>query len=324
VRAAFYLVTAVLVASLAIQSGSSATAPPWSVVGLQAQVPYGSPIAFAVFGPAGQQFSVSINAQPYNSSTPVFSTSYTLPGTNSIANGSSLNLSIPSTILDLGVYQISVSSTSGVPFSQQVVGIVSPVNFSSLPGELSSIWATLNATEAEYAAEGQALSNTHFDYLVAVALNFVIFGILLFVITFTRTRAAETRLGQRLRDGATHAFYTEPWLNWGWNRRPHPTPTGNPASVFVGKWFRDCPTCQTDHTEAGIRKHYSDPVTDDPETTGHGIPNPMRGVHYEASSSLRKLNTRRRAAGDPDPERVARLIDRSDVPMSIDLSDEEN
>lgn len=312
--------TALVLLSLAAQSGMAVGPPGWTLVAPPAQIAFGQPIDFSILGPPGQQVTVAVNAQPYNLSVPIFTNSYTMPETLVNGTASTLNLSIPSTLFDLGRYQLTVQAATGLVLGQPVIELVSPLNFSALPGELATIWATLNATLAEYANTNAALAATQTDYFVSVAANFAFGFIIIVFLTFTRTRAADTRWGDRLRRFGQRLGWGDSGVRFGYDTEsPRDVPPVNPAATFVGKMYPSCPRCTVFQTEAQIIQHYRAPITPDPKTTGHNVPVPIRGIHYTVSNSMRRIVTRARSDADPEPGKLRLILTDPSRPLRVDM-----
>jgi hypothetical protein len=133
----------VILAALAAAGPASTTS--WTLV-VPSQVPQDAPIPIGVVGPSGTGFSIALYAQPFNSSKAVFNYNFVTPS-NSSGVGT-LNVSIPSRELELGPYEVVLSTTTTENVSSGIVNIVNDFNVTQFEQNMTYIFGEIAGLQA--------------------------------------------------------------------------------------------------------------------------------------------------------------------------------
>jgi hypothetical protein len=144
----FSLLALVILVGVVGTGPTSGAAPVWTAE-FDHAVAYGQFINGNVTGPAGGSFSLTVNAQPFNGSTPIIAETYHMS-----ANQTKFNLTIPTAPLTLGEFQLtvaSISDTTGAAtvFFTQVIQILDPLNATQVNQELYQLNQELAALESQ-------------------------------------------------------------------------------------------------------------------------------------------------------------------------------
>lgn len=152
-----------------------------------------------VVGPPNGTFSVAVNPLPFNTSQPVFTGLYELPATAELTNGSAIGeVSLNTTLLGIQGYELRLASSNSTVFGTEVVSVTTGVSYVLIDTEIEQ----LNYGARENASRITSLlwneGNLQNEYLYAVIAGFSETALLVILMYYTRTSAAEKRLGKKL------------------------------------------------------------------------------------------------------------------------------
>lgn len=255
------LALVVLMAGGSVMASSVPGAPQWSFNLTQNSVPTGNPILIDVFGPPNGTFSVAVNPEPFNSSQPVFDQVYQEPAHPSLANGtSSAEVQINTTYIAIEAYQITVANSQGVHIGTPAlvfVTIGTPTQI--LEAQIVQLQYDLseNASRVKSLLYEQTILESYDAYAVGTAAAF--FAITTFLIVFTRTAAAESRLGKKLRKAGRSLTFGGPGYidHTGGFEVPEEPPRPDPEKIWVANL---CDICRLPHTRPKLIEHLMGPI----------------------------------------------------------------
>lgn len=282
--AAFFLV--VLLAGAA--AGTPGYAVGWTMIA-PTQVPLGQTIPVGVIGPANASFDLALYTQPFNTSAPIFDYGFQLP--NNASGVGKLNLSIPTSTLTLGTYNLVLSS-AGANLSTKLVTMENPVNITQIEENMTYIFGELAALGARTTYQGEEIDTLLGN--VAQLRWAVVFEafILVTYIPISEWSRRNPGAASSIPEWWAKRFEREPELSrWG-EGQPGTfavsrdgtavEDTGmdvtsmrlfDPNRVSVGK--ASCSYCSVPKSEAEQVAHLKAGAP-----SGHGIPEPKKGRDY--------------------------------------------
>jgi len=315
------VVLAAAILTLAIVPGAT-TVPtaPWTAETFFHSVPTGVPIYILVTGPPGGGFFVDLYGPPFNGSAPVFSGTYFLGNaTGTGPNGTKFaarNVSVPTTILPVEGYELNVKTSGNVHIATAYLRIIETENLTVLSSEIASMNENFTILTDRQLSLFYNQGNLANQYDTLAAVTGAGFAAVAFAIFFTRTGAAEWRLGRRIRTWFWNRFMAPMHLamTGGWGEAKDIAPIPNEVRIFRGIFFKRCSLCNIDQTEGEIRVHLRAPLP--PNGTGHAIKNPMAGVHYAPYRKTIVTSAERRSQEEPDIRKLRESIEGFHVDLS--------
>lgn len=288
---ALLLVVLLTLTALPLAHGSGNPPPTWGAVLTTVSVPFGQPIGVVVYGPPAGHFGIAVNVQPFNSTSSVLTYSATLPNATNATGYATLNLSIPTTDLDLGPAAVRLfNATSGFSF-WQVVHLTPSVNETGVWNAVQNLWQSENVSAVRQIAELQALYNNNVTIWKLYEWTFVyqtaMTGIVLFALRVSSTPQGRKRYADYLRRIWHKMNYRKGYVS---PLEDHVGPSqARPRLVSVGAAYHslicadaECLVRQTERSiiETIKRVHPS-------------IKNPRRGVHYTLDKKAAKAQAER-------------------------------
>ncbi len=196
-----------LALALAGPTAQATTPPPWKAEFAPAAL-LGSYINGNVTGPAGSTFQVFLYGQPFNDSTPIFNQSFHLS-----TNQTTLNLSLPTSLLTLGAYYIRANGTSPtgatVAIYAGVVRVLDPLNETQINQEIYLLEQENLILQGQVLSLSSQISTYQFQASLLFWVFFTLFAVLLFkeTLQFFLRRARHRLKGAR---EAWTGFWTQP------------------------------------------------------------------------------------------------------------------
>lgn len=256
----------VFLAVFALATTSTATAPvsQWRAY-FDPQVTYGSPIIGFVQGPPHSNFTVYLFAQPYNTSSPIFSLSF-----NFTSNLTNRTIAIPTDTLYVGSYQVVVD-TVAANFAY-IVRVVDALNATQILANMTALQSQQIALEGQILAEQSTVDTVQGQLYWAI---YVVVFAMIYVTVVDSVKAYVTRkpgAARRLRKGWTNLWEELPYRTHAKGWEPLDTveaATPDPERVWISGFCDKCHEILW--TEAAIRQHIVEV---------HEIPEPVRGEDY--------------------------------------------
>lgn len=188
-------------------------------------------MALEVSGPPNGTFIVSVNVQPFNTTSPVYENVSEMPASASLPNGSAvLQIFVPTGSLGVELVMVTLSNATSGVFGTFYVGVLD----GSVTQRLNQQQNDLN----ENASRINALlgdRNLYRNWMVtAIAFTTVLDGFLLYVIFATRTAAREKRWVKKQSQAVGNFAKVKPSVDaTPGHEIPTRTLTGNPSAVWV-------------------------------------------------------------------------------------------
>lgn len=292
--------------------------PTWSYTVTNNTIPTGNYLILDVDGPPNGTFTVTLNPEPFNSSQPVFDQIYQEPKTPSLANGTaSAEVRINTTYFAIEALQVTVANAQGIRIgTPSLVFITVGTATQVLEAQIVQLQYDIEVNASRIQSllyERTELENAD---AWAVGTCAALFAILLFLIIFTRTAAAEKRLGKKIRRvGRAFAIGGPGYIDHtGAFEVPEEIPKVDPDEIWVANL---CPICRLPHTRQKLVDHLMGPT--------HKLTLLECDQYIRVSEDARRrmqhfFETERKEARELQPKGTAKVgLDLTDV---LDLSGE--
>lgn len=229
-----------------------------------------------VTGPPGGAFHVLLASEPFNSSVPIIDAGFHFG-----ANQSVINISLPTTLLTLGAYQLSVNATNasqGTSFVlfTEVLRVLDPLNATQVNEEIYLLTQENLALEGQVAGLSGQISAYRFQADMLFWVFFSLVAFLIFKEWFQSMFRRRRDMMRKVREGWKN-IVTEPRIYTfsGMDPSPIVTPGFNEDRKFVSAY---CPSCRTLRTLDEMVRHLA----------SHGRVEPVLGKDYWESDDIDK------------------------------------
>lgn len=289
----------------------------WTAFAVQSDVPSGEPIFLYVYGPASGTFSVAINEQPFNATPPVSDLTYQLPNETNSTGYAELNVSIPTTMLDYGGLQVTISNATVGPFEFIPMLITEPVNTTTLYKMVESLTFNYTILKDRQTSlqdhQGQEDQDYFFNNITTVVGVVLIFLALI----ITRSRASERQFATRIRAWGHRNTHETVGAHFG-DLTEKRVSLPDPDKIWFCPMFPSCTTCRTPQYKDALIAHLTATVNDD-GSPGHQVRDPSEPYFLSKHRPTVREVAARSAGIEPDAGLLASKISKLPPDLLSDL-----
>lgn len=231
---------------------SAAPAVGWSA-SLSGPVAQGSLMVIQILGPPDGNYSVAVDVQPFNSTTPVLMQYLTMPSYAALSNGSALGEArVPTTNLGAEMVQVVLSNNSTGEFAMLYVQIQpGGPELAALSTQVQQLQFDLNENASRLQSLLYLRQEVQNWAIFAVAWSSALAALLFYAMFATRSSARERRFLHVLGKIPKKRTYIETdWVK----EEPLPVLLSDGTSLFVLN-PPVCETCRVPQQRSQLRRH---------------------------------------------------------------------